>query len=245
LARDGAAVTITGRHEDRLQEACAILAEEDLELRYAVCDALVGDEVRRAIDVASDGGELHIAVAGPGCASFTPVLLFGDDQLSEEVDANLRPVFLALKYAGQAMVRAGGGSFVAVSAQVGVMAARFLGSLSVGKAAVDQLVRVAANELGEVGIRVNAVRPGGTKTPGNVALRTMPGFTEAVLANQAIARQGEVEDVAAAIRYFAGPESSWVTGEILTVDGGNTLRDLPDWRQFFDLSESVRDAPED
>jgi NAD(P)-dependent dehydrogenase (short-subunit alcohol dehydrogenase family) len=77
------------------------------------------------------------------------------------------------------------------------------------------------------------------------ALRAMPGFTEAVLANQAIARPAEAEDVAAAIRYFAGPESSWVTGEILTVDGGNTMRDLPDWRQFFDLSESVRDAPED
>jgi NAD(P)-dependent dehydrogenase (short-subunit alcohol dehydrogenase family) len=166
LAGDGATVTIAGRTGQKLEDAQAALAGEGLAVETAVCDVLVADDVRGAVDRASDEGELHIAVVVPGGGAYSPVLLFGDDQFSAEVDANVRPVFLTLKYAGQAMVRAGGGSFVAVSSTAAVFSARFLASYAAGKAAVDQLVRVAADELGEANIRVNSVQPGLTRTPG-------------------------------------------------------------------------------
>ncbi|MEA2698414.1 MAG: hypothetical protein QOI66_2685, partial [Myxococcales bacterium] len=97
---------------------------------------------------------------------------------------------------------------------------------------VDHLVRVAADELGEVGIRVNAVRPGLTRTPGTAGMFSSEEILGRFLAGQAIDRHGEPPDIAAAIRYLAGPESSWVTGQHLTVDGGHTLRSFPDLRDL-------------
>jgi NAD(P)-dependent dehydrogenase (short-subunit alcohol dehydrogenase family) len=237
LARDGAVVTIAGRTEQTLVDTVAALAEEGLEVGYAVCDVMRADQVADAVDQASDHGRLHMAVVVPGGGTFSPVLLFGDEQFGAEVDANVRPVFLTLKYAGQAMVRAGGGSFVAVSSTAAVFTARFLASYAAGKAAVDQLVRVAADELGEAGIRVNSVQPGLTRTPGTTRLFANQAVVEEFLSGQALHRSGEVDDIAQAIRYMAGPESSWVTGQLLTVDGGHTLRAFPDQRKFFDLPD--------
>ncbi len=238
LAQDGAEVTLAGRTEQKLRDAAAGLADEGFTVSWVVCDALVADQVRAAVDAASDEeGRLHIAVVVPGGGSLVPVLLYGDDQFSQEVDQNIRPVYLLLKYAGQAMIRAGGGSFVAVSSTAAAFSCRYLASYSAGKAAVDQLVEVAANELGEYGVRVNAVRPGFTETPTTArSLQNKPMMAE-FLAGQAIARHGQVPDIAQAIRYMAGPESSWTTGQLLTVDGGHTLRAFPDYLQFLDLPD--------
>jgi NAD(P)-dependent dehydrogenase (short-subunit alcohol dehydrogenase family) len=230
LARDGATVTIVGRTKEKLLSAADALKDEGLAVSWAICDALDGDAVRAAVEAASDDQRrLHIAVVVPGGGSIIPVLLYGDNQFSEEVDKNVRPVFLLLKYAGQAMVRAGSGSFVAISSTAAVFSARYLASYSAGKAAVDQLVRVAANELGPMNIRVNSVQPGMTRTPATAGSFANDDMMAAFLAGQAIPRHGEVDDIAQAVRYFAGPESSWTTGQLLTVDGGHTLRAFVDY----------------
>jgi NAD(P)-dependent dehydrogenase (short-subunit alcohol dehydrogenase family) len=242
LARDGAAVTIAGRTEQKLEDAAGQLAAEGLEVAHVQCDALDATSVASAVDAAADGERrLHIAVVVPGGGSIQPVLLYGDDQFSDEVDKNVRPVYLLLKYAGQAMVRAGRGSFVATPATVASFSCRYLASYSAGKAAVDQLVRVAANELGELGIRVNSVRPGMTRTPATAGAFANQQMMDEFLAGQAIDRNGEVDDIAQAVRYLAGPESSWVTGQLLAVDGGHTLRSFVDYRKLLDLPD-VRQA---
>jgi NAD(P)-dependent dehydrogenase (short-subunit alcohol dehydrogenase family) len=242
LARDGAAVMIAGRTEQKLKDAAAVLADEGLSVDWVRCDALDGKSVAAAVDAASDAERrLHIAVVVPGGGSIGPVLLYGDDQFSEEVDRNVRPVYLLLKYAGQAMVRAGSGSFVAISSSAASFSARYLATYSAGKAAVDQLVRVAADELGELGVRVNSVRPGMTRTPATAGAFANEQMMDAFLAGQAIPRNGEVDDIAQAVRYLAGPESSWVTGQHLSVDGGHTLRAFVDYRELIDLPD-VRQA---
>jgi NAD(P)-dependent dehydrogenase (short-subunit alcohol dehydrogenase family) len=238
LARDGAAVTIVGRTEAKLIEAQRSLAVDGHSVAYAVCDALDGGAVRDAVAAAADDrGALHIAVVVPGGGSIVPVLLYDDDQFSREVDLNVRPVYLLLKYAGQAMLRAGSGSFVAISSTAAVFSARYLASYSAGKAAVDQLVRVAANELGQYGIRVNAVQPGMTRTPTTAGAFANDAMMAAFSEGQPIARHGEVDDQAQAVRYFAGPESGWTTGQLLTVDGGHTLRAFPDYASLIDLPD--------
>jgi NAD(P)-dependent dehydrogenase (short-subunit alcohol dehydrogenase family) len=242
LARDGAAVTIAGRTEQKLEDAARQLAAEGLEVDHVQCDALDAASVASAVDAAADGERtLHIAVVVPGGGSIQPVLLYGDDQFSDEVDKNVRPVYLLLKYAGQAMVRAGRGSFVAISSTAASFSCRYLASYSAGKAAVDQLVRVAANELGELGVRVNSVRPGMTRTPATAGAFANQQMMDEFLAGQAIDRNGEVDDIAQAVRYLAGPESSWVTGQLLAVDGGHTLRSFVDYRKLLDLPD-VRQA---
>jgi NAD(P)-dependent dehydrogenase (short-subunit alcohol dehydrogenase family) len=242
LARDGASVTIAGRTEQKLKDAAASLAERGLDIGWAQCDGLDADDVRAAVDAASDGGKLHIAVVVPGGGSISPVLLYGDDQFSAEVDKNVRPVFLLLKYAGAAMVRAGGGSFIAISSTAAAFSCRCLASYSAGKAAVDSLVRVAADELGAANVRVNSVRPGLTRTPTTEKTWDDPERPGYWVAGQAIPRSGEVNDIAQAIRFLAGPESAWITGQLVAVDGGHTLRAFVDYRQFMDIPDQFAAA---
>jgi NAD(P)-dependent dehydrogenase (short-subunit alcohol dehydrogenase family) len=237
LATDGARVTIAGRTAGTLEDAAARLAAEGLDVGLAVCDALSGPSVSEAVGHASAGGCLDIAVVVPGGGSITPVLLFGDDEFSQQVDLNVRPVFLTLKYAGRAMVRNGAGSFVAISSTAAAFSARYLASYAAGKAAVDQLTRVAADELGAFGIRVNSVRPGLTRTAATKHAFEHPPMLEAFLAGQALPRPGEALDVAQAVRYLAGPESGWVTGQHLGVDGGHTLRAFVDYAQLVDIPD--------
>jgi NAD(P)-dependent dehydrogenase (short-subunit alcohol dehydrogenase family) len=238
LARDGALVTITGRTESTLREAQDRLAGEGIEVECFAADALDAVGIRDAVAAAADDdGRLHIAVVVPGGGSIRPVLLYGDDQFDDEVRKNTRPVFLLLKHAGRAMVRAGGGSFVAISSTAAVFSAQYLASYSAGKAAVDQLVRVAANELGRLNIRVNSVQPGMTRTGATEGAFTNTAMMQQFLDNQPLPRHGEADDQANAVRYFAGPESGWVTGQLLTVDGGNTLRSFVDYDTLLDLPD--------
>jgi NAD(P)-dependent dehydrogenase (short-subunit alcohol dehydrogenase family) len=238
LARDGAIVTIAGRTEAKLRGFVEELAADGLDVAWVVCDVMDALAVRDAVAAASDDqGRLDIAVVVPGGGSITPVLLFDDDQFSQEVDQNVRPVFNLLKHAGHAMVRNGSGSFVAISSTAAVFSARYLASYCAGKAAVDQLVRVAADELGALGIRVNSVQPGLTRTPTTAGAFANETMTAAFLDAQPIRRSGEVDDIAQAVRYFAGPESSWVTGQLLTVDGGHTLRAFVDYAQLIPIPD--------
>ncbi|OHV32125.1 MULTISPECIES: SDR family NAD(P)-dependent oxidoreductase [Pseudofrankia] len=227
LGRDGALVTIAGRTQDKLDAAAARLREEEgLAVRTARCDTLVPADVEHAVEIAGDGERLDIGVTVPGGGSFQPVLTYEPDQFSQEVDLNVRPVFLLIRYGAAAMT--GGGSIVAISSTAAVFSTRFLASYAAGKAAVDHLVRVAADELGERGIRVNAVRPGLTRTGSTTGMLGNEAVRAAFLAAQPIDRHGEADDTAAAVRFLAGPESSWVTGQQISVDGGHTLRSFPD-----------------
>jgi NAD(P)-dependent dehydrogenase (short-subunit alcohol dehydrogenase family) len=225
LARDGATVTLAARDPDRLAAARATFEPDDHVLTCST-DAMSTSDTQRAVEVASEGERLDIAVTVPGGGSMKPVLSFEPDEFSAEVDRNVRPVFLLLKYAGGAMTD--GGSVVAVSSTAAAFSTRYLASYSTGKAAMDQLVKVAADELGERGIRVNSVRPGLTRTAGTAGMFANDNILGRFLAGPALGRHGEPPDIAAAIRYLAGPESSWVTGQHLTVDGGHTLRSFPD-----------------
>jgi NAD(P)-dependent dehydrogenase (short-subunit alcohol dehydrogenase family) len=238
LARDGARVTICGRTEEKLRDAAKRLADDGLEVAWVACDAKNGAQVRAAVEAASDDERrLDIAVVVPGGGSITPVLLYDDDQFSAEVDANVRPVYLFLKYSGQAMVRAGGGSFVAISSTAATFSTRYLASYAAGKAAVDHLVHVAADELGPLGVRVNAVRPGMTHTPATDAAISSKAMSAAFVSGQPIPRHGDPDDIAHAVRYLAGPESAWVTGQCLTVDGGHTLRAFVDYASLIDMPD--------
>ena len=96
------------------------------------------------------------------------------------------------------------------------------------KAGLEMLVRCAAEELGRHKIRVNAVRPGLTRTDATVGMFADDATVAAYMEQQPLDRDGEAEDIAGAIRYFAGPESTWTTGQCLTVDGGCSLRRFPD-----------------
>ena len=229
LAADGAAVTVAARGAERLEEAATAIrsAVPSATIATTRCDAMDGGSVAAAIETARELGRLSAVVSIPGGGGFSRILDYDDDAFRDEITLNVQPAFHAIKYGGRAFTD-GGGSIVVVSSTSAVFSNRYLGAYCAAKAAVDQLVRVAADELGERGIRVNAVRPGLTETATTTDMVQTPAIADRFLAEQPIARIGQAEDIAEAVRYLAGPESSWVTGQGLTVDGGHTLRRFPD-----------------
>src|SRR5262249_13905227 len=116
---------------------------------------------------------------------------------------------------------------VAVSSIAGILTHRFMSAYCASKAGLEMLVRCAADELGGLGVRVNAVRPGLVPTDLATPLTADQAVLDDSLAPMPPARLGTTEDIAAAVRWLAGPESAWVTGQCISIDGGHTLRRGP------------------
>ena len=128
----------------------------------------------------------------------------------------------------------GGGSIVAMSSIAGALGGRFRTAYAVSKAGLDMMVRTAADELGPFGIRVNSVRPGLVPTETTARLTDADGDTNPLavtrndyIAQMPLARLGTPDDVGQLVRFLAGAEASWITGQNIAVDGGHTVRRAP------------------
>lgn len=231
LLRDGASVTVAGRSQGRLDAAAEALRAEapaGAEVRTVSCDVAVEDDVVAAVEAASVDGELHLCVASAGTGTLGPVIALPAEQWRQVLSINLDGAFFTLKHAGAAMVRAGGGAFVGISSIAAPLTHPYMAAYCVSKVGLEALVRTAADELGRAGVRVNAVRPGIVPTELAAPLEQDPQVLADYLAQMPISRTGEVDDVAALVRFLLGPESSWITGECIGVDGGHHLRRGPD-----------------
>lgn len=150
------------------------------------------------------------------------LLAVSPDEWQRVLAVNLTGTWLTMRAAAQAMVDAGtGGSIVAVSSISGTVADRDMGAYCVSKAGIDMLVKVAAVEWGQYGIRVNAVGPGVTRTPMLAEAERLPGWVQALEERTALGRLGEAADVAGAIVGVL--ELPWVTGQVVHADGGLAL----------------------
>lgn len=232
LVRDGCSVTLMGRTEAKVRDAAEALAAEAPPGASVTWSAgSVADEADVEAAVAAGTGAtggLDVAVLAAGTGNAGPLLLMEKAAWQAVLDTNLTGAFLSLKHAGRAMARSGGGSIVGISSIAAVRTHRFMGPYCVSKGGLDTLVENAADELGVAGIRVNSVRPGLVPTELAAALERDEQVRGDYLAQMPMGRLGTVDDVAALVRYLAGPESSWVTGQCISVDGGHHLRRGPD-----------------
>ena len=231
FVRDGCSVTIAGRTESKLAGAVEELrvdAPDGVEVRSAACDVADEDSVRAAVRHAREAVDgLHIAVLAAGTGTFGPVLTTDVGAWQAVLDTNLTGAFLGIKHAGAAIAASGGGAIVAISSIAGPLTHRFMSAYCVSKAGLETLVRNAADELGIAQVRVNAVQPGLVPTDLASALVNDDGIRADYLDQMPLGRLGTVDDIAAGVRYLAGPESSWVTGQCIAIDGGHTLRRGP------------------
>jgi NAD(P)-dependent dehydrogenase (short-subunit alcohol dehydrogenase family) len=230
LAADGATVTISGQDERRLKEYA-----DDYHLRYLIADVTDEAQIAAAFADVAASGPLRIVVASAGgSASIGPLTQLNTAGWRATLDLNATGTMLTLKYAAQEMARAGGGSFVAISSIAAITIHRWFGAYGPANAAIDHMVALAADELGGIGIRVNGIRPGivGSELVAGIA---DPGpVLDDYLACIPLTRVGAAADVAEAARFLAGPESSWITGEVINVDGGQHLRRGPDYAAVFE-----------
>jgi NAD(P)-dependent dehydrogenase (short-subunit alcohol dehydrogenase family) len=231
LVRDGAAVVLAGRSADRLAAGAESLLAEGAEpgfVHTVVCDVTDEAAVVEACAVAAGVGRFTMCVANAGFGSAAPFHLTTLDDWNAVIGTNLTGAFLTLKHAVIGLAANGGGSIVAVSSIAAPLTHRFMTAYCVSKAGLEMLVKQVADELGASGIRCNAVRPGLVPTDATVALTTTDVIREDYLAQMPLARVGADDDVAALVRFLLGPESTWITGQCIGVDGGHSVRRGPD-----------------
>jgi NAD(P)-dependent dehydrogenase (short-subunit alcohol dehydrogenase family) len=198
----------------------AVEADGDLALP---CDVAEEDQVVEAVATARrELGRLDVAILAAGIGGMSAVADMSSSEWDRVQRVNLRGTFLCLREAARTMRQGDdGGAIVAVTSVSGFLADRLIAHYSVSKAGVAALVRVAARELGPVGIRVNALAPGTTDTPMFDAARRLPGYEEQVAGRTPLGGLGSPRDVAQVAVALA--ELDWVTGQIVAADGGLSL----------------------
>lgn len=226
LAESGARVVVSSRKSEACNELCAGLVAAGHEAmavpahvgRPEDCAALVASTVAHY-------GRLDIIVANAAVNPvFDPLNTLAPEAWNKVIETNLGGPWHLARHALPEISRAGGGAMVMVSSISSFMASKGSAAYGISKAALNQLVRQLAVEWGDRNVRVNAVAPGTTRTDMIRSLAAQPGWLEAVCERVPLERIGEPEDVAAAILFIASDAARHVTGQVLVVDGGETIR---------------------
>jgi NAD(P)-dependent dehydrogenase (short-subunit alcohol dehydrogenase family) len=217
LLASGATVTIAGRSRERLKDAREALAAESLDVSrlHEVPEAAVA-----AATAVTGTLNAVVACAGEPRGQMAPVTELDLRQWHSVFENNVVGTMLTLKYGARELVRAGGGSFVAISSISAKLSARFAAPISSAKAALEQLCRVAAVELGPSDVTVNVIRPGVVVVPRQELPAEMAAHFVSIIP---LHRLGAPDDVCGLARFLVGPEARWVTGQVISIDGGQTL----------------------
>lgn len=241
LAADGAAVTICGRTEATLVEAVGRLqsvAGHGGTAAYVVADVTDEADVAAAVGAAAGPtGSLDIAVANAGGGGGLGPLHTQDlADFTRVLHLNVLGTMLLAKHSIPALAKTRG-SFTAISSIAGHLTHRWFGAYPVSKAGLEELIRNAADEYGAAGIRFNAVRPGFTATELMEGVPRDSPVYASYLENTPLGGVGEPADVGNLVRFLSGDEARWITGQVIDVDGGHSLRRGPDYSVFAGVSD--------
>lgn len=231
LACDGASITLMARSLNGLNAVQRTLVQQypDASVYCVAGDALCEEQTQSAIASAVQRfGTLDICVPTVGGGAIRPLLTHSAKTFMEDIELNILSCFLAVRYCVPHMAKAGGGSIVLISSDAAKLAFPWLPAYCTAKAGLEGLTRQLAEELSRYNIRVNAVRPGLTRTQCTKAIFDNHEVVQQFAAQKPLGRLGEPSDIAAGVRYLAGPEASWVTGQSLAIEGGNELRAAAD-----------------
>ena len=182
--------------------------------------------LHEAVDEIAELGPLHglVHVAGGFFNKWAPIVTTSTEAWDDVVRLNLQSAFLTTRTVASRLLEQGtGGSIVHIASVSGITAMPFGAAYSASKAGMIAFMRTAALELGSAGIRVNAVAPGTVRTPSNLGGST-PEDTPEEQAAVPLRRRGTPDDIAYAVWFLLSDLSSWITGQVLAVDGGSSAR---------------------
>jgi NAD(P)-dependent dehydrogenase (short-subunit alcohol dehydrogenase family) len=216
LAADGAAVIVTGRDDARGAEVVAAITAAGGEARFIAADLSSQADVTRLAD---EAGAVDILVNNAGIFPFGATHEVDEATFDATFDMNVKaPFFLTARLAPR-MAANGGGVIINVSTMVAEFGMTGMAAYGASKAAANLLTKAWAAEYGPHGVRVNAVQPGPTQTPGTAA---MGDGLDTLASTLPLGRPAAPEEIAEAIRFLASDGASYVNGAIVPVDGGRT-----------------------
>jgi 3-oxoacyl-[acyl-carrier protein] reductase len=211
LARAGADVTLTYRSEK--DEAEAVAGESGA--RVVQADVADPGQAKSLVDAA---GELDILVNNAGITRDGLIARMSDEDWTDVLQTNLGGVFHTCRAAARGMMRRRSGAIVNVSSVVGLHGNPGQTNYSAAKAGIIGFTKALARELGVRGVRANVVAPGYVET--RLTEELSNELKQTMLSNTPLGRSGKPEDVAVAVRFLCSDEASFITGEVLLVDGG-------------------------
>ena len=221
LGKAGAKVACIARNEEKLREtADAISSGGGTAVVYA-CDVTDSAAVEKVVDaVVEDWGQLDIVVNNAGITRDTLIPRMSDEEWDDVISTNLRSVFLFTRAATQAMMRKRTGRIINISSVSGIMGNPGQANYSASKAGIIGLTQTVAREIAGRKVTVNAICPGFIATEMTDALG--PAVQDEVKKRVPAKRLGEAEEIADAVLYLASDSAAYLTGQVLTIDGGLT-----------------------
>lgn len=234
IVASGGNAVLAGRNADKLAAAAEEIGGQAGdgagEVIYEPADVTDEDEAARLVEAATAwhgrlDGVVHSA---GGSETIGPITQIDSAAWRNTVDLNINGTMYVLKHAAREMVRNGGGSFIGISSIASSNTHRWFGAYGPSKAALDHLMMVAADELGPSSVRVNGIRPGLTRTDMVAPIMESPAVSDDYRACTPLPRVGEVEDIANLAVFLLSDAASFITGQIINVDGGHGLRRGPD-----------------
>lgn len=221
LAEAGARVAILARTEAEVESAAAEAAARGGQALGLTADvSRVGDLELAVARTEAELGPLSVLVHGAGTSTVGEALGVTEAEWDEVLGVNLKAAFFLAQAAARRMAPRGYGRIIQIASILGLVGAGNVAPYCASKGGLVNLTRALALEWARYGITVNAVAPGYVETAMNRDALADPHFRQHVLDRTPLRRLGQPEEVAAAALYLASREAGFVTGHVLTVDGG-------------------------
>lgn len=225
LAAAGARVTVSSRDRERVAETEAAMTGAGHDALGVPCNVGRKEELQALVDTSRNHwGPADIVVCNAAINPYYgPAMDIPDDVFAKVMQTNIQSQLWLAQMTVPDLRAKGGGAIILVSSIGGLRGSDVIGAYNVSKAADMQLARNLAVELGPDNIRVNAIAPGLVKTDFARALWEDPAFAEPRIAATPLRRLGEPEDIAGTAVFLASDAASWMSGQVLVVDGGATV----------------------
>jgi len=224
LAKAGAAVACAARALDDVRSAAAEIEAAGGRACALRLDVTRGAEITAAVkDAEAALGSVDILVNNAGITLDKPTLEVGDDEWERVLSTNLTSMFHCCRAVGPGMIARGRGKIINIGSMYGRLGVSHYAAYCASKAAVDGLTRSLAAEWARHGIQVNCLAPGYMNTDIPRAAMADPKTRERFLSKVPARRLGEPEEAAALAVYLASPASDFMTGQVLYLDGGQTM----------------------